>query len=130
MPPDKRSLLQVLKAELEFLEQGGYGHSPGQSWRPRFVFEDSPTCINFDSHHRRPCSDCLLMQFVPPEDRDQQIPCVHIPLSFHGDTIESLYRTGTQQEIEEALGVWLRTTIHRLEAEEKSRKIVGINGTC
>jgi uncharacterized small protein (DUF1192 family) len=29
-----------------------------------------------------------------------------------------LYRTGTQQEIEEALGAWLRATIRRLEAQK------------
>jgi len=29
-----------------------------------------------------------------------------------------LYRTGTQQELEEALGAWLRATIRRLEAEK------------
>jgi hypothetical protein len=32
-----------------------------------------------------------------------------------------LYRTGTQQEIEEALGNWLRTTIRQLEAEERKK---------
>jgi uncharacterized small protein (DUF1192 family) len=121
MAQDKREVLEVLKFELEFLEQGGYGRLPRETWRPRFIFEDSPTCMNFNSKDREPCSECLLMQFVPEEARKEQTPCIHIPLSLSGETLENLYRTGTQQEIEEALGAWLRTTIHRLEAE-KARK--------
>jgi len=39
-------------------------------------------------------------------------------LSPHGETLDSLYRTGTHQELEEALGTWLRATIQRLEAEK------------
>jgi hypothetical protein len=122
MPTDKRNLLEVLKFELEFLEQGGYGRLPREAWRPRFIFEDSPTCMNFNSKDKEPCSECLLMEFVPAEARKEQTPCIHIPLSLSGDTLESLYRTGTQQEIEATLGAWLRTTIHRLEAEKAKRE--------
>jgi hypothetical protein len=118
MPKDDGNLLDVLKFELEFLQQGGYGRLPRESWRARFIFEDSPTCMNFSSKDREPCSDCLLMQFVPDNARTEQTPCIHIPLASSGETLESLYRTGTQQEIEEALGAWLRATMRRLEAEE------------
>jgi hypothetical protein len=118
MPKDDGNLLDVLKFELEFLQQGGYGRLPRESWRARFIFEDSPTCLNFSSKDREPCSDCLLMQFVPDNARTEQTPCIHIPLASSGETLESLYRTGTQQEIEEALGAWLRATMRRLEAEE------------
>jgi hypothetical protein len=121
MPRDERKLLDVLKFELEFLEQGGYGRLPRESWRPRFIFEDSPTCMNFNSKDREPCEECLLMQFVPKDARQEQVPCTHIPLSPHGETLESLYRTGTQTEIEEALGAWLRTTIRQLERVEANR---------
>ncbi len=38
---------RVLKFELEFLEKGGYGRSPREPWRPQFIFEDSPTCMNY-----------------------------------------------------------------------------------
>jgi|HubBroStandDraft_2_1064218.scaffolds.fasta_scaffold236284_2 hypothetical protein len=122
MPKDNRNLLDVLRFELEFLEQGGYGRLPRESWRPRFIFEDSPTCMNFNSKDREPCDECLLMQFVPQDARTEQTPCIHIPLSPAGETIASLYRTGTQQELEDALGDWLRTTIRRLEAE-KTKKL-------
>jgi hypothetical protein len=118
MPRDSRNVLEVLKFELEFLEQGGYGRLPRESWRPRLIFEDSPTCMNFNSKDREPCSECLLMQFVPQEARKEQTPCLHIPLSLRGETLENLYRTGTQQEMEAALGAWLRATIQRLEAEQ------------
>jgi hypothetical protein len=63
------------------------------------------------------------MQFVPAEARKEQTPCIHIPLSVHGETLESLYRTGTQLEIEEALGAWLRKTISRLEAEKAAQPL-------
>jgi hypothetical protein len=49
MTNDKRNLVDVLKAELEFLEKGGYRHTARAAWRPQFVFQGSPTCLNFDS---------------------------------------------------------------------------------
>ena len=48
MTKDKRDLLDVLKAELQFLEKGGYRHTARAEWRPQFIFQDSPTCLNFD----------------------------------------------------------------------------------
>ncbi|PYT69989.1 MAG: hypothetical protein DMG42_20265 [Acidobacteria bacterium] len=60
---------------------------------------------------------CLLMKFVPPGRATEQIPCGHIPLNSDGETLASLYESATQLEIEEALGNWLRATIHRLERE-------------
>jgi hypothetical protein len=125
MPVDDRNLLDVLKFELEFLEQAGYGRLPREARRPRFVFEDSPTCMNFNSKDREPCDECLLMEFVPRDPRTEQTPCIHIPLSAAGETIASLYSTRTQQELEEALGawLWLRATIRRLEAR-------GTQATC
>ena len=35
MQKDERDLLEVLKFELEFLEDGGYGRSPRTPWRPQ-----------------------------------------------------------------------------------------------
>jgi hypothetical protein len=79
--------------------------------------------MNFNSKDREPCTECLLMQLVPESARKEQTPCIHIPLSSDGQTLESLYRTGTQQEIEEALGAWLRKTIGRLEGEKANHPI-------
>ncbi len=54
MDKDERDLLDVLKFELAFLEKGGYGRSPRESWRQPLIFEDSPSCMNYDSKdHRR-----------------------------------------------------------------------------
>lgn len=118
MPKDDRDLLDVLKFELEFLEKGGYGSSPREPWRQHLVFEDSPTCMNYDSKEQpEPCENCVLMQLVPPAQRGEKIPCRHIPITKEGETLEDLYKCGTQQEIEDGMRQWLRTTIQRMEVQ-------------
>ena len=120
MHKDERDLIEVLKFELNFLEKGGYGSSPREPWRPKFIFEDSPTCMNYDcKENPAPCSDCVLMQLVPPEFRFGKIPCRQIPLNAVGETLDSLYRYGDQHEIEETFGNWLRATIHQLEDRQR-----------
>jgi hypothetical protein len=122
MHKDERDLLEVLKFELEFLEKGGYGRSPRELWRPQFIFEDSPTCMNFDcKENPAPCSDCVLMHWIPSQYSEEKIPCRHIPLVPSGETLDSLYRYGDQHEIEEAVRNWLRTAIAQLEAEREVR---------
>lgn len=117
MREDKRDVLEVLKTELTFLEIGGY--SQRDSWGPEFIFEDSPTCINCGrTENRIPCTECVLIQFVPPEHRTEKIACRHIPLNASGETVDSLYRyAGPQGKVDEAVGNWLRATIDRLEKE-------------
>ncbi|HKS68248.1 MAG TPA: hypothetical protein VJR26_13490 [Candidatus Acidoferrales bacterium] len=123
MRKDERDLLEVLKFELEFLEEGGYGRSPRQPWRAQFIFEDSPTCMNYDAKgHPDPCNSCVLIQLVPPEFRDSKFPCQHIPFTTEGDTLDSLYRYANQFEVEEILGEWLRTTIANLEKERATHQ--------
>lgn len=118
MQRDERDLLEVLKFELEFLEQGRYGRSAKTPWRPRYIFEDSPTCMNYDcKENRRPCSDCVLMHLVPPARRSEVIPCRHIPFNPSEETLDSLYRNSDQNQTEETVGNWLRGTIQRLEEE-------------
>ncbi len=118
MQKDERDLLEVLKTELEFLEDGGYTQSPRTQWRARYIFEDSPSCMNYESKGKRvPCSACLLLELTPAEFRDTQIPCRHIPLSAKGDTLDSLYRYDDQRTIEETAGNWLRNSISRLQQE-------------
>jgi hypothetical protein len=108
-------LLGVLKRELEFLNGGGY-HRP--SWRPQFVFQDSPTCMNRDNpKDPKPCSDCVLMPFVPAESQMSKIPCREIPLNDQGNTIADFYHWGTREELEDDLSVWLETQIRNLESE-------------
>ena len=123
MQKDERDLLDVLKFELNFLEKGGYGRSVKTPWRPQFIFEDSPTCMNYDSKdNKAPCSDCVLMQLVPPEGWTQPIPCRHIPFNAEGETLHTLYAHGEQFETEEVYGEWLRETIEKLEAERENRQ--------
>ncbi len=125
MQKDERDLLEVLEFELKFLEDGGYGHLPRTPWRPQYIFEDSLTCMNYDSKENPgPCSDCVLMQLVPPERRSEKIPCRHIPfnVSGSGETLDSLYRCSDQNEIEETVGGWLRATIQRLEEERAAAR--------
>jgi len=120
MTSDKRDPLDVLRAELEFLERGGYHHMARAPWRPKFIFQESPTCLNLDSTRpSRPCSDCILMQFVPEDSRSKKIPCRYIPLTETGETIESFYHAATQEELEAAVRQWLGTTIGRLEREKE-----------
>jgi len=119
MPHDDRNTLEVLKAELNYVRKGGYGRSPREPWRAQLFFEDSPTCMNYDAKaNPAPCKECLLMQFVPPEQRRQKVPCRHIPITPEGDNLLQLYRGYTEQEIEEAMALWLEKTIHQLEMEQ------------
>jgi hypothetical protein len=126
---DDRNILDVLKAELNFLKKGGYGRSPREPWRAQLFFEDSPSCMNYDSKENpSPCGECALMQFVPAEKRGEKIPCRHIPITREGETLHDLYRGGTQQEMEDAMADWLRVTIARVEAEEAAKTVATTQG--
>lgn len=120
---DERDLLEVLKFELSFLEKGGYGRSPREPWRAQLIFEDSPTCMNYDRKvDPAPCRECLLMQFVPRQFSEERVPCRHIPLNEGGETLDTLYRSGDQIEIEQEMKKWLMATIRQLELERAGMK--------
>ena len=117
MSQDKRDVLEVLKFELAFLEQGGYGRSVKTPWKPTSIFQDSLSCINFDDPDRpHACSECLLSDLVPPEAQAANVPCHHIPINASGETIDSMERQYTQLEMEEAVKNWLKDAIARIEA--------------
>jgi len=116
MQKDERDLLEVLRFELEFLEAGGYGRSPRAPWRPQYFFEDSLTCMNYDSKENPcPCTDCVLIHLVPPDLHSAKYPCRHIPLDSSGETLNTLDQHSDQRLIEEKVGNWLRAKIQRLE---------------
>ena len=118
MSNDKRDVLDVLRFELNFVEQGGYGRSVRTPWKPTSIFQDSLSCINFNDPDRpHPCSECLLNDFVPPAFQNESVPCHHIPLNPDGETVDSMERQYNQIELEDALKNWLRTTIQRIEQE-------------
>jgi len=127
MAQDKRDVLDVLKFELSFLQDGGYGRSPHAPWRAPAIFEDSPICPNFcDSARPHPCESCLLEQFVPDGQKSEASPCRFIQLNEHGQTVDDLYRTGSQAEMEEALAHWLRIQIERIERERGLSRTEGV----
>jgi len=83
------------------------------------VFEDSPTCLNFnDAARPHPCTECPLMEFVAPQFRGGSAPCRFIALTEAGETIDHFYQSGTQMELEEALACWLRKQIERMRKQE------------
>ena len=118
MSDDKRDILEVLKFELNFLEQGGYGRSVRTPWKPTSIFQDSLSCINFNDPGRpHPCNECLLSDFVPGNSQSESVPCHHIPLNPEGETVDSMERQYPQGELEDAVRNWLRATIQRIEQD-------------
>ena len=115
MAQNRDAILKLLKAELKFVESGGYKHVPSL-WRSRYVFEESPSCPN-NSDKARPheCSQCWLMEFVAPNLCGQQVPCRFVQLTSDGQTVDSLYRHATAEEADLALRNWLHEQIQELE---------------
>ena len=125
MSKDKRQLVDVLRQELEFLEKGGYRHPSRAPWRPQFMFQDSPTCLNFNaSDLPAPCTDCVMMQVVPADSQQRKFPCRYIPLNERGETLDLLYRVGTQEETQATLKNWLKSTIARLERQQAGNQVL------
>ena len=115
---NNQALVKFLRTEFSALESGRYaGTSERQPWRARLVFEDCSSCPNYGQRERKiPCNECPLIDLVPQNRRREKVPCRFIPLNTKGETVDSLYRTGTEQELETAMGDWLRKTIHELES--------------
>jgi hypothetical protein len=110
----KRELLEKLKFELAFIEDGGYGRSVRTPQKATSPFQDSLTCLNFgDPLRSHPCGECVLWQYVPESGRGEDVPCHHIPLDKERRTIATL-KVG---EGEEVIKRWLRNEIHRLERD-------------
>ena len=73
MTQDDRDVLELLKTELDFIEQGGYGRSVRTPWLPKSVFQDSTSCLNYGYPYRaHPCNECHLLEFVSPEPRTEK----------------------------------------------------------
>ena len=108
MPGQNIRALETLRLELKLVELAR-ASTPGS---PLSVFEESPICL------RCRVDSCALIKFVPYACRCEPVLCHHIRLNKAHETVDSLYRTGTQQEPEEALREWLTATIQRLEQEE------------
>ena len=122
MAKDGRDILEILQEELDFIEKGGYGRSVRTPWLPKSIFQDSLSCLNYGYPYRaHPCSECHLLDFVPPEKRSEMVPCHYIPLDKAGDTIEELESDGAEYRMQNLVRNWLRTQINRIGAERSKR---------
>jgi hypothetical protein len=116
MSTDTRDRLEILKAELDFVEKGGYGRSVRTPWKPTSIFRDSLSCPNYGYPYRaHSCGECLLDDFVPEGSRGAAVPCHHIPLDKGGETVEELELEDNQRLLEEKVKAWLRARIEEIE---------------
>lgn len=120
---DKKEMIEALKLEIEVIERGGYHPSVHEPHRVARTFRDSVICLNVELEEKeRPCSECFLIEFVPPELRESGGDVCHkIPLNDRGDTVESLEREGNPDKLQATVLNWLKRTVARLEAELPAR---------
>jgi hypothetical protein len=124
MTIDERDVLEVLKAELEFVTKGRYDRPDRTPWLPSSIFQDSPTCLNFgEARRRHPCDECLLTALVPKARLSEAVPCHHIPLNPEGETIHHLERNESREVMEQKVAAWLACMIKILE-EARGRQQV------
>jgi len=126
MSDDKPDILEILKYELKFLENNGDGRCLSMPWKWSSTFPHSPSCINFSDPQRSlPCTDCLLIEFVPPETRSQDIPCHQIPLGPNGETVGNMETQHDVMALERRLRNWLVATIQRIEQQRAAGTALG-----
>lgn len=113
MPVTHADLITILQCEALFVECGGYRSGPSR-WRPALLLEDGPSCARGDTGQCSPQS-CPWLAFVDEKLRGDKIPCRHIAVGQHGETIDFLYRTATPEECEERFHAWLLAAIERFE---------------
>jgi hypothetical protein len=118
MVKDDRDILELLKEELAFVEQGGYGRSVRTPWLPKSAFEDSLSCVNYaDPERTNSCTECHLIDFVTNEHRSEEVPCHFIALNEAGETIKDLEAEGDQAKLEATLKQWMKTKIRQIEEQ-------------
>jgi hypothetical protein len=116
MPQDSRDVLQILRYELNYLEQGGFDRDRA------LLGTESPflgtfSCINYgDPLRSHACHECTLHQFVPDDKKTEEIPCHFIRLNPSGETIAKLLEKNDAARMKAALENWLRATISRMES--------------
>ena len=114
--PEDDQLLQLLQAELKFLDAGGYGRTFRSQWRPTLLLRDSPACLNYGGIGRQnPCEECPLFSLVAPEKKVMLVPCHFIPLNKSGVTIAELYAKASQESLDQLYRKWLQDMTHKLE---------------
>ncbi len=110
----QQEVLDALKLELTFLERGGYEPSVREPRTALSIFQDSPSCPNYGATTKtHACTECFLIDFVPPAKRGEAVPCHHIALNERGDTVSSLGGDGI--EVQRVMRDWVRKTIDAIE---------------
>ncbi len=121
MSDDRRGVLEVLRYELNFLEQGGY--RPAGGAHSASPFQGNLSCLNFGEPLRpHACHECALYDFVPVAARTEDVPCHHIPIDPAGHTVASFLAAKNFPDLERALKVWLRRIIANLEEQQGANK--------
>jgi hypothetical protein len=117
MHQDLHETLQILRYELNYLEQGGFERDRALLGTES-PFLGSFTCVNFrDPLQTHTCRECLLHSFVPADKQNEEVPCHHIPLGDKGETMGELIAHHDRGRLVTTLEQWLRATIGRLEAQ-------------
>jgi len=120
MVENDSDLLELLRNELSFIEQGGYGRSVRSPWQAKSIFQDSLSCLNYGYPYRaHPCGECQLIDFVSEADKTKAIPCHHIRLNSEGDTVADLEDEDNQRKLEQEVKEWLHAKIKELEERAK-----------
>lgn len=117
MSETKRELLEILRYELNVIEQGGYRRARKADPKAS-PFRSNLCCLNYNVPHRpHACHECQLYQLVPEEKRIEDVPCHHIPLDGSGRTINTFLAGKNRRGLERSLMKWIRATIARFENE-------------
>lgn len=125
MTNNKADLIRLLEAELDLIEAGGYAPPAGhpELTRPLFDRSVSMACINHWEvpGHEADCHDnCVLMDAVPEDRKNEKLPCHHIPLNAAGETVSSIESSSGRERAQDEVKRWLRTTIDRLKRESSA----------
>lgn len=113
-------ILEVLKAELGFIQSGGYANLEQATGKGSLIFRNSPSCLHSGEAPRRlPCPECPLMEFVPPAARCRSLPCHAVPVGPNGETIGQAAAHGDRRHLEQIVAQWLKSTIRRIEQAQR-----------
>ena len=114
MSRDHRDVLEILRYELNFLEQGGHVHTNGEGRLPS-PFRNTQICLNFgDPLRPHACHECFLYDLVPEDARIEDVPCHFIPLDPAGHRMIDYLKAGDVAGLERVLKIWLRRTIEEM----------------
>jgi hypothetical protein len=110
---DKREVIGLLRMEIENIRKRGFAAR----------FRDTVLCINAGKDPQSDvCSQCLLLQFVPPEYHADPTPCFHIPLNERGDTVTTLSPIANRKELDEAIVGWMERAVVQLQKEVEAER--------